>query len=191
MLVELTELNAIHEDAWRRLAEGKAGRTHPFHTAAVATTSPDGGPTVRTVVLRRVDVVPRVLMFHTDCRSPKFAMIAARPHVAWMFYDPAEHLQLRLRTTATLHTADDLAEQQWSGVADSARACYQDPVPPGSVIPTMYRNEQQWQEAGRDNFAVVRCGVDEVDWLFLHHAGHRRARFTYAGGQVAGEWLAP
>ena len=44
--------------------------------------------------------------------------------------------------------------------------------------------------AGRENFSAVVIAVEALEWLFLAHSGHRRARFE---GMSAwgGVWLTP
>jgi hypothetical protein len=45
--------------------------------------------------------------------------------------------------------------------------------------------------AGRANFSAVLCRIEALEYLFLRHAGHRRARFTRMADGWSGQWLAP
>ena len=58
--------------AWTLIEEGVRDRRSIFHLPTVASISVDGSPTIRTVVLRGVNVSERSLRFHTDRRSAKF-----------------------------------------------------------------------------------------------------------------------
>jgi hypothetical protein len=45
---------------------------------------------------------------------------------------------------------------------------------------------------GLTNFVAVEVVVSELEWLYLAHAGHRRALYTYQDGRLAQQtWLAP
>ena len=46
-------------------------------------------------------------------------------------------------------------------------------------------------ECGFENFAVIDCQVESVDWLYLQHSGHLRARYTWQDDQWQSSWLAP
>jgi hypothetical protein len=39
--------------------------------------------------------------------------------------------------------------------------------------------------------ATVTAAIDEIEWPNLTDAGHRRARFSWRGGQLESHWLAP
>lgn len=182
---------AIEADVWTRLAAGQKDRAHPFYLPAVAVTGLDGRPTVRTVVLRHVDRAAGLLSFQTDRRSPKCAAIGVQPVVAWLFYDAAARIQLRISTTADIHTDDNIADEAWAAVPLANQSNYRTEHAPGTVIPTVYRSSSQWRAEGRENFAVVNCAVQEVDWLMLHPDGHRRLRVIYGDLGPAYEWLAP
>ena len=44
-------------------------------------------------------------------------------------------------------------------------------------------------EPARGNFAVLLVTLEELDWLHLDHAGHRRARFDLGSG--VGQFVVP
>jgi hypothetical protein len=46
-------------------------------------------------------------------------------------------------------------------------------------------------EAGRPNFALIICEIQELDRLDLGYDGHRRSRWRWREGKFhSGEWLA-
>lgn len=187
---------------WDALRQGADSSKHRYHTPVVATVDRDDLPAARVIVLRGVDPENRSLVFHSDARAPKIDHLRRRPHAAWSFWDPDDKVQLRVAGPCTLHFDDDLADRQWNAATAASRRCYLAPEPPSNeadaptpnlpedvrgVVPTEDR-----VAAGRPNFAVVQTHIRRVDWLYLHHAGHRRARFTWtAAGEQHATWLEP
>lgn len=186
------DLDATLAEVWRLLSRGVADRRSPFHTPAVATVAADGAPSVRTVVLRGVDPMLRAIRFHTDIRSRKFGEIASQPRVALLGYDPGHKIQLRLAGYATAHTgpADQAAVAAWAATRDRSRVCYMQAVAPGEAMPAGAVAEPALAD-GFQNFVAVTVEVDEIEWLYLAHPGHRRARFAWPGGRLEATWLAP
>lgn len=193
---------AILADCWTTLRRGAADRRHPFHLPTLATVGPAGQPEARTVVLRVCDDERRTLSFHTDRRSPKAIHLTERPACAWLFYNPGDRVQLRVAATATVHTDDAHADAAWARTHLMSRRCYLAPHPPSEPAPAPSPNLPDWAANdaltadntahARDHFAFVQTTVTEIDWLILHHAGHRRARFRFgAGGRVETTWLQP
>ena len=177
---------------------------HEWHLPVVSTIDLQGRPTGRTVVLRRVewsdDGAPR-LVFHTDVRSRKTTEIQACSDVSWVFYDRRRKIQLRAMGVATVHHRDDHADEGWSRTSLSSRRCYLAPVAPSTVLEHWDPNlppellkaspDQTGSEAGRSAFAVVSTLVGQLEWLELHHDGHRRAQWTWTTDGVQAVWLAP
>lgn len=199
----------IHTDIWAALVRAAADRRHPWHLITIATlgTAADGTayPDARTVVLRRADAGQRTIMAHTDRRTEKVSHIAEIPRCTVLVYDPKAKQQLRLRCRAAIHTAGPVFERQWQGTKLMSRRCYLAPLPPGTPgdapMPNLPEDllhtepDQQRSEVGRDNFAVMECTVEHIDWLHLAHDGHQRAGFTYNPERPSeapqATWLAP
>lgn len=79
-------------DTWMKEAE-KAETNDP-NAMVVATSTPDGAPSLRAVLLKGVD--PRGFVFYTNKTSRKGDEIAANPHVALLFYWKSLHRQIRI-----------------------------------------------------------------------------------------------
>jgi pyridoxamine 5'-phosphate oxidase len=182
---------AIEKDIWSRLAAAAEDPKHPWHWPAIANVSLDGAPAVRTIVLREVDATARTLVFFTDLRSPKVAMIRRDPRVEFCFNDGPANTQLRVSASAEVLIDGDEVDERWRTVPPPTRAAYAQPTPSGTPIAQWQPKPQVTGEAGRENFAVVRCVVTSIDWLKLDPAGHFRIRFTYAGAAMTWTWLAP
>jgi hypothetical protein len=194
-------LEDIWDNAWAMLVLGATDATDPFHTPVLGTVSPPGC-SVRTVVLRRIIPAERILICHTDLRSDKVQEIQRNPRASWLFYHSRQKVQLRLTGQATLHTADELADQQWAASALTSRRTYCAVDRPGapsngptSGLPEpLLLTEPTWaeSEAGRTNFTVIACRVDFMDWLYLRaEKGHLRAQFTWRGDELSATWVVP
>jgi pyridoxamine 5'-phosphate oxidase len=181
------------EVAWALWSRGVADRRSPFHAPTCATIGLDGRPRARVVILRGCEPSVGMLRFHTDRRSDKFAEIGRDGRMALTGYDHGQKIQVRLEGRATLHTDDAHADAAWEGSRSFSRVCYGVQPGPGVGIANggdfALPSADEDIAAGRANFCAVRLQAETLEWLYLAHDGHRRARFDLAGG--AGGWLAP
>ncbi len=191
------DLAAIEAELWARLGRGKADRKSPWHTPVVGTADGD----MRVMVLRHVDRAAARLRFHTDARSPKVAMVAAAPRTGVLFYDPAAKLQLRCSGIGVIGQDDAATDAAWAASPATSRRCYLAHAAPSSRadaptsgLPADYEGRfpsLAESEAGRGNFATLTVTLDRIDWLYLAHDGHRRARFDREADAWTAGWLAP
>lgn len=170
--------------AW--LLAGATTATHSFRRPVVSTLGSDGFPETRVVVLRGFDESSREVVFHTDVRSPKAANLRSDPRCGFLLYDPDQHLQVRLRTTATLHHGDARARHEFDALPPHTRATYACTVPPGGDLPPDapfdYPPRPPVNEAmAFENFVAVACVIRQADVLELHEQGHRRAKLWWDG----------
>ncbi len=182
-------LSALHDIIWSLLTEAVRDASTAFHTPALATVR-DGEPDARTVVLRHADPKTRQVSCHTDWRSPKRSQVEAQSRVAWMFYDRARKIQLRLRGQVQVHNENTLTRKRWSSSPRHSRMCYSSPLGPGTPIQKPTEAPPN-AENGEQNFTVLTCAVDYMDWLFLHAAGHRRAVLQWHENAWATSWVVP
>lgn len=179
-------------EVWASLLRGVADRRSPFRTPALATTSLDGLPEVRTVVLRGADVASRTLTFHSDLRSPKVAALGRRPYAAWMFYDRRGRIQIRASGPTTIEAGGALVDAAWARTTASARRTYATATGPGRpVVPGETRSLDVDSPEVRAVFCQGRTRVERIDWLHLHHAGHMRAVLEWTGTDWAVGWRVP
>ena len=193
-------LEEIFEDIWRAWIKASHKRQEPFHSPTVATIGSEGAQ-VRTVILRQVDWPAYTLYFHTDYRSEKVQAIQQDNRVSWLFYDAPRKVQARVQSTATIHYQDEIAALRWQKTALRSRRCYLAPFVPGSLLEEYHPNlpEDVWQDApdqarseeGYENFCVIACQVQRIDWLYLRFEGHQRALFTKEGELWHKQWIAP
>jgi len=190
----------ILKKIWKHLDLGTLEREHPFHTPVFGTVS-DNAPALRMVVLRRFWRRPPRLAFHSHAAAPKIAQLRANPRVFWLFYHPQEKFQLRIKGTATLHTNDELHEEQWLATELFSRRCYIGAEPsqisdhPTSGLPENLIDGKptvEESEAGKANFVVVSSTIDEIDCYELNVKGHRRSLFSWREtGELCTKWLTP
>lgn len=191
-------LNDLEQDCWSRLVTGAKKSRTPFHTPSIATLA-NGEVSLRTVVLRKTLTVERELRFHTDIRSPKWNELLINPSISALFYDASERIQLRVKGKAVLHHTNDLTAKAWETTSLSSRKCYLTLHSPSNFADsstsglTEYIEQENFtlaeSEVGYENFGIVSILVQSIDWLWLNHAGHRRAFFDYEKNK--NQWMIP
>jgi pyridoxamine 5'-phosphate oxidase len=197
---QTNSLTEIEQEIWQLLHQATLSAKEPFHTGVLATLG-QGGANLRTVVLRKVLQAQKMLIFHTDIRSDKVSDIQQNPRVSWLFYDAPRRIQIRLSGIAKIHIDDELTAIQWQTSRLSSRKCYLTQFAPGSLsdcpqsglpegMDEREPNEAEC-EAGKPNFAVISTRVDDIDWLWLNHNGHRRAQFDWRAGELTANWVIP
>ena len=194
-------LDDVLADIWMRLVRGGADRKSAFHTPVVASVCAAGLPRQRVMVLRKCDEASATMRFHTDIRSDKVSEIGEAPTVSVLGYDAGANIQIRVAGTAVIESEGARADAAWASSNASSRRCYLAQPGPGSgsEIPTSGLPaaletrvpDIAETEAGRANFAVMIVTLATLEWLYLAHDGHRRARFECRDGVWHGAWLIP
>jgi pyridoxamine 5'-phosphate oxidase len=194
------DLSELFQTIWQSVERSSADMQHPFRTPALGTIGTRKS-SVRTVVLRKGDSKTRALVCYSDYRAPKITDILANPATEWLFYHPADRIQIRASGVTKIHYLDPIAGEAWGELPTLNRIIYCASQAPGKPItkPVMAlapgrkgrRLRKEETEIGWPNFAVIVTTVDRLDWLHLGEPGHRRAGFTWNGTDFAGTWLAP
>ena len=190
----------ILKKIWKHLDLGVLDREHPFHTPVFATEN-GKAPSLRVVVLRRFWRKPPTLAFHSHSGAPKIEEIKANPKVSFLFYHPQKKFQLRINGSATIHTDDELADEQWMATGLFSRRCYVGEAPskeskkptcglPEDLIERQPTKEES--ERGRANFVVISSTIDVIDCVELDVKGNRRSLFVWnENGALETKWLTP
>jgi len=180
-----SDLGLVETQIWSMIEKGVSSFRAPFHYLTVATIAQDK-PELRTVILRDADKQKREISFHTDARSPKVAQLKNSNTISLLFYDSENRIQLRCSGEAILHYKDARAELAWKKSRLSSQLCYTNLLPSGADLTAPELIDLSRTDVSEDelekayaNFLVVTSKINEIDWLFLHHKGHRRARFDY------------
>lgn len=187
------DLDGTLAEAWRLIYRGVEDRRADAHTPALSTMGLDGAPQARTVVLRAADPSRRVVTFHTDVRSAKVKELEQNPQCSMLFYERRSKAQVRLLGQAIIHSTGATAASAWERTRSLSRVCYQVTTAPGHEIaaPTAAAFDAAATMDGRENFVCAEIEASELEWLFLHHAGHRRVRFRWIENAWHKSWLAP
>lgn len=185
----------VLDDACTMLAKGPVDRSIAAHTPVVGTSDGD----LRVMVLRHFDRERMTLRFHTDLRAPKCVAIADDPRVHVLIYDRDRKVQLRLSGSGEVTGTGADVDEAWGASTPFARRCYMGEAPgapsptPTSGLPSEVEgiapSDDQLRDARR-NFAILTIGVDEIDWFFLDHHGHRRAIIDLID-RSRDRWVAP
>jgi 3-hydroxyisobutyrate dehydrogenase len=116
------------------------------------------------------------------------------PQISWLFYEKDIRMQLRLTGTAILHADDEVANDAWEQSRLSSRLTYTTSSASGTVLVTPELINLNQKEAPEElidiawkNFCVVETTIHQLDWVFLHHSGNRRALFDYFTNQF--QWI--
>ncbi|MEL6970427.1 MAG: hypothetical protein AAFZ63_19490 [Bacteroidota bacterium] len=190
-------LESIQEYIWQHLGKAPHQKRHSWRTAVIANLVNGQRVLQRTVVLRKANASSRLLRFYTDTRSTKIQPLPKNDAFSWLFYDERKQIQLRAQTRARLITGDEAAEV-WATINPYTFKDYASISAPGTTQDTpegYYPTQDQsaLEEAARQNFGVLDCVVEEMEFLQLHRQGHRRAQFNWQENSRAwkGEWLVP
>lgn len=199
---DIGKLEDIASDCWQRLRRGAKDRRHAFHQLTIANIDAAGQPHQRIMVLREADSAERLLRFNTDARAAKVGMIGDGAKVSVLAYDFKAKIQIRLHGVAQIEQQGPRADAAWAKATLFARRCYLADPAPGSfteqpisglpadlegIEPTLERSE-----AGRVNFSLLLITIDQMEWLYLAHTGHRRAQFIHdTGSGWQGRWMVP
>jgi pyridoxamine 5'-phosphate oxidase len=193
-------LEQIEKDCWEFLLQGSLKGKDALHTFTLGTCF-NGEIELRTLVLRKVEKGEKLIFTHTDSRSPKVKQLEGNSFVGLLFYDPARKIQLRIKAKPVLHKNDSTSFLLWNETRLSARKTYLSTKAPGQVLgqgedslPThLIGRDPDLEEsiAGRENFMAISFAVKQIDWLYLHSQGHRRAIIQYNEAGFEAYWINP
>lgn len=193
-------LEGVLDSIWVMLEQGASQPDDPFHYPVLGTAGYEGC-SMRTVILRQVNVSERILVCHCDARSAKVQEIKKCSQVNWLFYHSKMKIQLRVSGEATLHANDAYADRQWADTGLTSRLNYCASQPPGTPIGTPSSGLPDFllnkiptlleSQTGRKNFMSIAVRINCIDWLMLKITGNRRARFEWDKDRLHLTWLVP
>jgi pyridoxamine 5'-phosphate oxidase len=182
--------------------DGVNNRKSAAHHPVVGTIDEDGRPSQRVMILRECNWPASMLRLHTDQRSTKISQISNNDNMSILIYDEPARLQIRLSGKSCVGTKES-AQSAWDASTEFARRCYMTISAPGeesgaptSGLPAWIEGKKPTEEmlgTAQDNFATLLFTFDTIDWLYLAHRGHRRAKFIRDIQTNAwnGKWLIP
>ncbi len=186
---------------WDELKAATRSLAHPFRAGALATAG-EHGVSQRTLILR--DVIPssRGLVCFTDVRSAKVAQLRVDPRASWLFYHPADKVQLVCEGSLRVHHGEELARRYWEQVPAENRFNYASASPPGTILAVSPdtasvnppgSSPKEEMEAAWSRFAVLVCRITRIDWLQLGDDFHRRAVLHWRedNAECEANWVVP
>ena len=187
--------------SWALIEEGAADRHSPCHTPTIASRDRSGAPSMRVMVMREAQRADRRLRFHTDSRADKVDELQEDARTGILLYDADAKIQLRLHGHSEIETHSAAADKAWDKADNYARRCYLAEPAPGTMVPQptsglraelegVKPTDEQLAPA-RPNFSILRVTIERIEYLYLAHQGHRRARFDWTGDRWEGQWLVP
>lgn len=196
---DIFTLEAVLKDITERLHRAARDRRSAMHMPVVGT----GDGDLRIMVLRACDPDFAQLRFHTDVRSNKVRSISDREQVSLLAYDPEAKVQIRAQGTGRVELVGPAVDAAWAQADAYARRCYLAEAGPGTEIaepasglPAALEGIRPTEEQlvpARKNFAILLLALTSLDWLYLAHNGHRRAKFSRSepGQPWQGTWVIP
>ena len=119
----------------------------------------------------------------------------------FVFYDHKLKIQMRIKTTSTINYQNQITKEMWNKTKLLSRKCYltsKDPssftsFPQDGIPEHLNGKEPEFEESekGYINFTVVENKINEIDWLYLEIAGHRRLNLTFKNNKPEYQWLIP
>lgn len=189
------DLPVIWAFCWQQLEKAPHQKKNPWRTPIIANVAGNQA-NQRTIVLRRASQKERYLRFYTDLRSAKISQNDEKLSFSWLFYNAAKQIQLQVKTNGKVVAAEE-SDEIWRSLPVYARSAYASIPPPGTIttqpndgLPTDFLTQTLAQtDAARANFVAVDNSVTAVEFLQLHRAGHRRARWSWEEDEWRGTWL--
>ena len=191
-------LEEIQNKYWSMLVDAVTNRGSPFRIPVFICADQDEIDG-RIIVLRKADRANNLLQFHTDFRSQKIDILKKNKNASLVFYDKEEKIQLRVKVECEVNNQNSTTEESWKKTQHISRRCYLTDSPPGTASenPTSgmiselenFDFTMEQSEEGYKNFAVIKCEIKSIEWLYLAAKGHRRAKFDLETNKNT--WLVP
>jgi pyridoxine/pyridoxamine 5'-phosphate oxidase len=171
--------------AWIQIFRGKADKKSPARHPTFITSSSNGYPNARTLVMRHCDRENNQIEFHTDTASSKILALNENSRAGIHIWLPKVNLQIQMDVNVEIKTGE-ITIPYWNNIPTNSRTAYGTIPSPGSVIesPTSYEYSPD-----QKRFAVLICHIQSIQLLLLGDK-HIRAKFKKETNWQ-GEWLSP
>ena len=190
-------LNEIYNLIWDDLNDGVKNTKSAFHYPIISTIDKNGYPSSRTVVLRKIDKENNIISFNTDIRSEKWLEIQNNNKISVNIYEPNKKIQIRIIGSAILNYKNKIWDEAWDSTPSMSRECYSTPYSPSTAISkpedidvSLKNIQNEDLNLYKVNFGRIDILIKSLDWLYLIHSGHRRAKFEVSKN-ISMSWLAP
>ena len=179
------KLDNFLDFAWAQIFRGKADKKSPARYPTFVTSSTNGIPNARTLVIRRSDRKNSQIEFHTDTASSKMLALEENPRAGIHVWLPKVQLQIQMDVVVEVKVGD-ITIPYWRNVPTNSRLAYGTIPSPGTVIgsPLAYDHAPD-----QKRFAVLVCHIQSITLLLLG-TKHIRAYYKKTTNWQ-GEWLSP
>ena len=179
------KLDDFLDFAWVQISRGKVDKKSPARHPTFVTSSVDGLPNARTLVMRRSDRKNNQIEFHTDTASSKMLALEKNPRAGIHIWLPKVQLQIQIDVVVEIKVGD-ITIPYWKNVPTNSRVAYGTIPSPGNVLesPLAYDHAPD-----QKRFAVLICHIQSIQLLLLGDK-HIRAKFKKETNWQ-GEWLSP
>ena len=179
------KLDDFLDFGWAQISRGKADKKSPARYPTLVTSSVDGFPNARTLVMRRSDRKNNKIEFHTDTASSKMLALEENPRAGIHIWLPKVQLQIQMDVVVEVKVGD-ITIPYWRDVPSNSKIAYGTIPRPGTVIgsPLAYGHAPN-----QKRFAVLVCHIQSIQLLLL---GDKHIRAYYKKTtDWQGEWLSP
>ena len=179
------KLDDFLDFGWQQISRGKADKKSPARHPTFVTSSANGFPNARTLVMRRCDRKNNQIEFHTDTDSSKMLALKENPRAGIHIWLPKNQLQIQMDVVVEVNVGD-ITIPNWKNVPPNSRVAYGTIPSPGTVIgsPLDYNHTPD-----QKRFAVLVCDIQSIQLLLLG-VKHIRAYYKKTSNWQ-GEWLSP
>ena len=182
---DFQKLDDFLDFGWAQIYRGKADKKSPARHPTFVTSSADGFPNARTLVMRRCDQKNNQIEFHTDNTSSKMFALKENPRAGIHIWLPKVQLQIQMDVIVEVKVGD-ITIKNWRNVPTYSRVAYGTIPNPGSVIEGPFDYDHA---PDQKRFAVLLCDIQSIQLLFLG-VKHIRAHYKKTTNWQ-GEWLSP
>ena len=182
---DFQKLDDFLEFGWAQIYRGKADKKSPARNPTFVTSSIDGFPNARTLVMRRCDQNNNKIEFHTDTASSKMFALRENPRAGIHIWLPKVQLQIQMEVIVQVKVGE-ITIPYWRDVPTNSRVAYGTIPNPGTAIesPHAYNHKPD-----QKRFAVLVCDIQSIQLLLLG-VKHIRAHYKQSTNWQ-GEWLSP
>ena len=185
LMKDFQKLDDFLDFGWAQISRGKVDKKWPARHPTFVTSSADGFPNARTLVMRRSDRINNQIEFHTDTASSKMLILEENPRAGIHIWLQKVNLQIQMDVDVEIKTGE-ITIPYWNNVPTNSRTAYGTIPSPGKVIesPLAYDHTPD-----QKRFAVLICHIQSIQLLLLGDK-HIRAKFKKETNWQ-GEWLSP
>ena len=195
-----SEFQKIYDDIKLLMEKALKNSDHPYRTFSLASLDKKV-PKLRTVVLREFSFENSFFDCHSDIRSPKVIEFKKNNKFSALFYSSEKKIQLRFNGKVEIFHNNSMTKERWKSITLSSKRCYMGPFNPSDHLEEYHPNipenvkfenpSKKESDKGYENFVVIRCHFDELDYLKLKYSGHLRCKLILENENINAVWLAP